>query len=271
MSEVVEIPAPLAEAAAAAPTKPRGRKAVGKSSAVISAMTGRMLSAAAETAERAPDSGQAVSFTVAGAHVTLDSNAVAALVSASLQHEATLHQLAARVGMSVDELMGSLQRTVTDPGISSFTDSEISVLAAAHVDLAGPAEGAAGVELAGRAAAHRLVTDALTIEQAAVALSVTPGRVRQRLSAGELLDVRRADGQIVIPRWQIRDGRVVPGLKELFTEGPELHPLAVARFMTAPQPDLELDGDAVSPSDWLLTGGEVEPVLELLHSVALRG
>lgn len=242
MPEVVEIPARLAEAVAAAPTKPRE-----------------------------PVPGQAVSFRVAGAHVTLDSNAVAALVSASLQHEATLHQLATRVGMSVDELMGSLQRTVTETGSSSFTDSEINVLAAAHVDLAGPAGGAAGVELAGRAAAHRLVAEALTIEQAAAALSVTPGRVRQRLAAGELLDVRRPDGQIAIPRWQIRDGRTVPGLKLLFAEVPELHPLAVARFMTAPHPELELDEEAASPSDWLLTGGEVEPVMELLHSVALRG
>lgn len=269
MAEVVEIPASLVEAAAA-PAKQR-RYGAG-TSLVKSATTGRLVSTArAARAAQAADRGEVLSFTVAGTPSTLDSNAVTALVSMALQHEATLHQLASRVGMSVDELIGALQRTVLEPSTSSFTDSEMSVLTAAHVDLTGPAEGAATVELAGRAAAHRLVAEALTIDEAAVALAVTPGRVRQRLSAGELLHVRRADGQALIPRWQIREGRIVPGLKQLFAGAPELHPLAVARYMTAPHPDLELDDEAVSPSDWLLTGGDVEPVVELLHSVALRG
>lgn len=271
MAEVVQIPARLVEVAAAASAKQRGRKGAGNSSVVKSAMTGGFVSSPAVTRASAPDADEAVSFTVVGAPVSLDPSTLAALVSASLRHEATLHQLAGRVGMSVDELIGALQRTVTDQGMSSFTDAEITVLAAARIDLAGPAEGAAGVELAGRAAAHRLVADALTIDEAADALSVTPGRVRQRLSAGELVGMRRADGQTVIPRWQISDGQVVPRLDLLFGEALGLHPLVFARFMTAPHPDLELDDQAVSPSDWLLTGGEVEPVIELLHSLALRG
>lgn len=271
MSEVLQLPGSLIDAAATAPAKKRGRKGSGKSSAVKSAVTGRFVSSETAPASSAADADEAVSFTVVGAPVRLDTGALASLVNVSLRHEATLVQLAGRVGMSVDELIGALERTMTDQGTTSFTEAEINVLAAAHVDLAGPAEGSAGAELAGRAAAHRLVADALTIDEAADALSVTAGRVRQRLSAGELVGMRRADGQTVIPRWQISDGRLVPGLNRLFGEAPELHPLVVARFMTAPHPDLELDEQAVSPRDWLLTGGDVEPVIELLHGLALRG
>lgn len=248
MTEAVEIPARLAEA-------------------MLKASLERQSGATPGAAE------PVLAFTTADAStpLQLDSTAITALVSLSLQHEATLHEVASRVGMSVDELVGSLQRAVREPGSPSFTDSEMSVFAAANVDLTGPTEGVGSVELAGRAAAHRLISEALTVDEAAGALGVTPGRIRQRLSAGELVHLRRADGQAVLPRWQICDGRVVPRLQELFADAPDLHPLVVARFMTAAHPDLELDEEAVSPIDWLLTGGEVEPVAELLHSIALRG
>jgi hypothetical protein len=272
VAESVEIPVGLAEAAATAPA--RQKRSGSRTRIIETTKSGGLVSTVTGTSPvKDVKAEQVVAFKVAdtGTRFPLDSKALKALVSSSLRHEASLVELASRVGLSVDEFIASLQRTVLEPGTSSFTDAEMDVFAAAHVDLTGPAESAGGVALAGRAAAHRLVAEALTVDEAAVALGVTPGRVRQRLSAGELLHLRRSDGQAVIPRWQVREGRIVPGLKELFGPAPQLHPLAVARFMTAAHPDLELDEEPVSPSDWLLTGGDLEPVLELLHSVALRG
>jgi hypothetical protein len=39
-----------------------------------------------------------------------------------------------------------------------------------------------------------------------------------------------------------------------------MHPLAVAHWFTSPDPELTLDGVALSPRDWLLSGGDPEVV-----------
>lgn len=265
---VVAVPEPLVTSASLTVAEPRKRRRGGPSQSA--GVTRRVSELPAQGRPPLADD-RAMSFTVVGAPPAWESADLAPLLNASLQHEATLQRLAQRVGVSVEELLSSLQATVTQPDATSFSDAETHTLAAASVDLSGPDQGPAGVQLAGRAAAHRLTSEAWTVDEAAAELSVTPGRVRQRLSAGELVGLRRADGQTVLPRWQISDGRIVPGLELVMSRTDDVHPLALARFMTTPHPDLELDGDAVAPRTWLQTGGSAQLVAGLVSSLALLG
>ncbi len=43
----------------------------------------------------------------------------------------------------------------------------------------------------------------------------------------------------------------------------ELHPVAVATWFTLPNPDLVIEGEPVSPRDWLRSGGAGRPVATL--------
>ena len=45
----------------------------------------------------------------------------------------------------------------------------------------------------------------------------------------------------------------------------DLHPLEFAGFMTAPDPDLAVADEPLSPRDWLIGGGDASTVVELIE------
>ena len=116
----------------------------------------------------------------------------------------------------------------------------------------------------------QLLEDALTVQQVADVLKVSPGRVRQRLSKRTLLGIDVA-GNWKLPKFQFTADGEVRGLDQVLPGLPsDVHPLVLWRFLTTPHPDLILENEAVSPGTWMSTGGSVEPVLELaadLHSL----
>ncbi len=62
--------------------------------------------------------------------------------------------------------------------------------------------------------------------------------------------------------WQFTVDGTIPALAEIAAAIPEgLHPAVVRGYMTTPQPELRLDGDAVTPQAWILAGGKPELVL----------
>lgn len=112
-------------------------------------------------------------------------------------------------------------------------------------------------DLAGSFAA--LVSASATVEQCARAIDVTPSRVRQRLNHDRTLwgfktGPRR---QWRIPRWEILDGHLLPGIEELARAIPlDMHPIAVERLVHTPNPDLVIDGEPVSVLEWLTAGND---------------
>lgn len=105
---------------------------------------------------------------------------------------------------------------------------------------------------------------ALTTGQVARLLSVDPSRVRHRILQRRLYAVPARTRERRLPTWQFVGGEVLPGLPEVLTAVPvDLHPLEVAGFMLTSQPELEVDGNPVSPRDWLLHGGNVSAVAAL--------
>lgn len=68
-----------------------------------------------------------------------------------------------------------------------------------------------------------------------------------------------------IPRWQLTNGAVLPGLAEVVPAIPEhLHPSVIEGFMSTRQDEL----DARTPIDYLLTGGNPALVAEMVANLA---
>lgn len=153
-----------------------------------------------------------------------------------------------------------------DPALSV---SEEAVLARGGFDPA-PHPGVPGDPVSRARAEHAtLLADALSAREAARLLDVNESRVRQRLGARTLYGVKDGGGWR-LPRFQFVGRRTVPSLEVILPEVPaELHPVALRRWLTSPCPDLTLgEGDApVSPLDWLASGGDPAPVVELARAL----
>lgn len=68
-----------------------------------------------------------------------------------------------------------------------------------------------------------------------------------------------------VPRWQFPGGILLPGLDEVVPAIPgHLHPAVVQGFMSSPQDDL----DSRTPVEHLRTGGDPEPVADLVADLA---
>lgn len=188
------------------------------------------------------------------------------------QRESRLERTAARYGLAAEALLASLEESAVDLTDESagIPEAELQALGEAGISLEGsPADpsGAAQVAL-GHARFQRFRDEALTAAQAASRLGVSDSRVRQLISSGEVFTIPNSDGHL-LPAWQFAGGRLVPGLPDLLKAVDDVHPLTLASFMTLPDVDLEVDGQPVSPVEWLLGGGDVETVTDLAAGLGI--
>jgi hypothetical protein len=108
-----------------------------------------------------------------------------------------------------------------------------------------------------------LLETSYTTSEASKYLKVDVSRVRQRLREGTLFGVEY-DGERRLPRFQFERRQVLPGLREVMAALPAgLNPLDVAQWFLAPNPDLEMEKENLSPREWLLRGKPVEAVAAL--------
>ena len=64
------------------------------------------------------------------------------------------------------------------------------------------------------------------------------------------------------PQWQFTDVATVPDLAELLSAiGGGVHPVSLDQFMLRPNVDLEVNGEELSPREWLVSGADPEPVI----------
>jgi len=112
----------------------------------------------------------------------------------------------------------------------------------------------------------RLLKDSYTVEEVARLLGVNTSRIRQRLigPARTLYGVKFGKAWR-IPRFQFQGRRLVPGIEIMLRRLPaNLHPVAVYRWFTSPNPDLtSADGTPISPLGWLRIGNPPEVVADL--------
>lgn len=113
-----------------------------------------------------------------------------------------------------------------------------------------------------------LLTTSLTTAEAAVRLDVEPSRIRQRLTSRPptLYGIRLESGWR-IPEFQFDGKSLIPGFAEVVGQlDPELHPIAIYRWFTTPNPDLPARGlseGRLSPREWLRLGFRPGAIAEL--------
>lgn len=205
---------------------------------------------------------------------------VADLVRHALSDELHLRDVLARAGVTVlprqviDALEDAIALVVESEGRSGLSAVERKALRADGID---PDAEQAGPSPSVRTAAEfaALALESFDVKEAAAALGVDESRVRQRLAERTLFGFKR-DGTWRVPRFQLvepargrRGGwRVVPGLAAVVKALPaDVHPVAVHRWLTQPDPNLALGDEPISPLDWLRTGGDVDAVVRLTADV----
>lgn len=121
------------------------------------------------------------------------------------------------------------------------------------------ARGATHTALEG--AMHDALSGALTREQAAQRLGITPQATSKRVASGGLVALRR--GRVSrLPVWQFYEEGVLPGLKRVIAAYPG-GALSLTHWATSPSPDL----DGLTPAQTLTRRGGLERVLDALQAL----
>jgi excisionase family DNA binding protein len=110
-------------------------------------------------------------------------------------------------------------------------------------------------------ALRQALDDALTREQAAELLGVTPQTVSKRLAAGRLVSLQRGRTHR-LPAWQFHEGQALPGLAELIEHYPGT-PLSLTVWATSPNPDL----GGITPAEALTRRNGVAEVITAARAV----
>jgi hypothetical protein len=105
------------------------------------------------------------------------------------------------------------------------------------------------------------LSDALTREQAATRLGITPQAVSKRVASGGLIALRRGRASR-LPAWQFYEDGTLPGLKQLIAAYPG-GALSLTIWATSPTPDL----DGSTPARALAHRSGVSRVLEAARAL----
>jgi hypothetical protein len=166
----------------------------------------------------------------------------------------------------LEEALGEMRRTLfpSDPAADLPAEETAALRRGGFELMPGKRENANA--LARTAADYAaLLATSLTVNRAAQTLELDPSRIRQLLAARKLYGFQ-IKGVWSIPMFQFDGPRLLPGLEEVLPSLPrDLHPVAVYRWFTIPNPDLspeDLDRD-LSPRDWLLAGYAPKVVTQL--------
>ena len=110
----------------------------------------------------------------------------------------------------------------------------------------------------------------LTLPQVTELLGVTADTAREWLEERAILGEQDDNGDWRVSAWQFPQGRTVPRLSALLPLVPEgLSLIAVERFFTEPCDSLVVQGRAVSPIAWLVSGGDAAEIAEMLPFLGL--
>lgn len=115
-----------------------------------------------------------------------------------------------------------------------------------------------------------LLSDAVSVEEAAKLLGVNTSRIRQRLTRERSLYGFKSGSVWRIPKFQFDGRRTVAGIEKVFPNiRPEVDPTGVSRWLRLPHPDLVIGEDEkhVSPLQWLRSGRDPKAVSELAQEL----
>ena len=143
---------------------------------------------------------------------------------------------------------GEVASTLTAPEEAALAEGGVAAVSA---------EERRAVDTRTAAAYDRLRATSLSVEEAARRLGVNGSRIRQRLAERSLYGLK--DGAVwLLPSFQFRAQGMVPGLDVVVRSLPaDIGPLAVARWLQSPNPDLctrDEEERPLTPLQWLAEG-----------------
>lgn len=176
-----------------------------------------------------------------------------------------LEEFARRLA-EIDLLAGEIAESVRHPTAAPpLTQQEEDLLKGSDLDIS--PLGADERHLLHRATAAyaRLLSESYTVSQVANLLGVNTSRIRQRLTGTpRTLYGTKLGKTWHIPKFQFRRSRLVPGIQSVIARlARDLHPVAVHRWFTSPNPDLLSAERPLSPLDWLKVGNPPDVVAKL--------
>jgi len=189
--------------------------------------------------------------------------------------DAVLELVRDQPGITIKEIVQRLLRVDDERVILlGLSDADLAVAPAdaqpdpLDAELWGPeptAEQLADADRIGDAAVQdvlgRALEGALTRDQAADRLGVTPQAVSERRKSGKLVGLRRGR-EWRFPAWQFADDGAIPALDELIAAWPGT-PLALLAWATRPSPDL----DGRTPAQTLTRRNGPGRVVQLAHAL----
>jgi hypothetical protein len=108
---------------------------------------------------------------------------------------------------------------------------------------------------------------ALSAPAAAELLGRSVIRIRGAIADGSLYGVKVGRSWLV-PLWQLDQANVLPHLRKVIAAIPEgTSAVTLERVMTQPSEELYIDGQPVSPRNWLLAGNEPAAVVDIVRQL----
>jgi hypothetical protein len=165
-------------------------------------------------------------------------------------------QLNKDLALAIDQM----HRSLYGESATELTAAEAAVLQKGGFDLNESLDHDPLAETATLYAA--LLNTCLTPKEAAKRLGVQDTRIRQMLTERTLYGFH-INHRWQIPEFQFAGNALVPNIGQVNAVlDPDLHPVAVYQWYTAPDADLEREGQVLSPLSWLKAGYPIELVLQ---------
>lgn len=114
---------------------------------------------------------------------------------------------------------------------------------------------------------RKLLADSYDIAAVSSLLGVSEAEIEHKAlqQPPELHSINSKNGHLRFPRWQFTDSGTIPHLTALLAEvSPSLAEIHLSYFMQRPQDWLEVNGECLSPCEWLCRGLDPNAVLDLL-------
>lgn len=168
----------------------------------------------------------------------------------------------------------ALPRAYVVPGREGLTADEAEVARSGGLDPTprprNLSAGSADALAEGVVRHAKLIDTGFTTRDAAAHLGVSDARIRQRIDEGTLFALRHGRSWR-LPAFQFVPGGELPGWADVCRAlPPDVSPVALARWLTLPHPDLVVGDDELptAPLDWLIDGRPPGRVATLADELA---